>query len=404
MSQPIRPADEAGVVQAVRSAVADGTPLAIEGNGSKRGMLRPVQAAATLSLAGLSGITLYKPAELVLSARAGTPVAEIEAELLRHNQMLPAEPPDFAALFGHERGSTIGGMVAANLSGPRRIGPGGALRDQLLGVRAVTGDAEVIRSGGRVHKNVTGLDLCKLLAGSHGTLAVLTEVTLKLAPRPEAQATLAVTVNSLAEGVAALSAGLGSPFGVSGAALLSRGLPDGKQDGGRPAALLRLEDFTRFLFRRTQALQKVLEPFGTVRLLEVEPSSRLWQGVRDATLLQAAPDQAVWRISVKPSFAPEVARRIGDAFEARMLFDWGGGLIWVAGPAETGSHVAVMAAVAEAGGVFTLFRAPDPMRTVLPVLPEEVPALAAIGARVQRTLDPGGLLNPGRMRAAGVAG
>ncbi|MFB9970555.1 FAD-binding protein [Pseudoroseomonas cervicalis] len=194
-----------------------------------------------LSTRALTGITLYRPQEMVLSARAGTTLPEIEAALAEHRQMIPAEPPDYAALFGVATPPTLGGLVAANLSGPRRISVGGALRDQVLGVRAVTGHAELIRSGGRVHKNVTGLDLCKLLAGSHGTLAVLTEITLKLTPRPEASLTLALPVADIAAGVAALSAGLGSPYGVSGAALLPEG--DAQAGLSGPTALLRLEDF-----------------------------------------------------------------------------------------------------------------------------------------------------------------
>ncbi|HWL81322.1 MAG TPA: FAD-binding protein [Roseomonas sp.] len=394
-TEALAPADEAGIVEAVRDAAARRTQLAIEGHGSKRAMLRPVQAARTLSTAGLTGITLYKPAELVLSARAGTPVAEIEAELERHNQMLPAELPDFSALFGHDRPSTLGGMVAANLSGPRRIAASGALRDQVLGVRAVTGHAEVIRSGGRVHKNVTGLDLCKLLAGSHGTLGILTEITLKLAPRPEASLTLAAGVADLTAGVAALSAGLGSPFGVSGAALLPRGAAEFGLRG--PTALLRLEDMAQFLPHRSDRLRQVLAGFGTVALMEGEASQSLWRAVRDARLLAAAPEQAVWRLSVRPSAGANLAWRLEKAFDARLLLDWGGGLLWVAGPATDAAHAAVMAAARAAGGTFTLFRAPDSLRSAVPVLPEEPAALAGIAARVRAAMDPEGILNPGRM-------
>jgi len=396
VTEAFAPVDEAGIVEAVREAVASRAPLAIEGQGSKRAMLRPVQAARTLSTAGLTGITLYKPAELVLSARAGTPVAEIEAELAKHNQMLAAEPPDFSALLGHDRPSTLGGMVAANLSGPRRIAASGALRDQVLGVRAVTGHAEVIRSGGRVHKNVTGLDLCKLLAGSHGTLGILTEITLKVAPRPEASLTLAVAVADLAAGVAALSAGLGSPFGVTGAALLPRGAPELGLEG--PTALLRLEDLAQFLPHRSGRLRQDLVAFGAVSLLEGAPSRALWRSVRDVRPLGAAPEDAVWRLSVKPSAGPAVARRLEEAFGARLLLDWGGGLVWVAGPATDAAHAAVMAAAQAAGGTFLLFRAPDALRSAVSVLPEEPAALAGIAARVKAAMDPEGILNPGRMR------
>jgi glycolate oxidase FAD binding subunit len=331
----------------------------------------------------------------VLSARAGTPLPVIEAALDTHRQMLAAEPPDLSALFGVTTPPTIGGLVAGNLSGPRRIGVGGALRDQLLGVRAVTGRAEVIRSGGRVHKNVTGLDLCKLLAGSQGTLGILTEVTLKLLPRPEASLSLAVAVPGLASGVAALAAGLGSPFGVSGAALLPEGAPEQGLRGA--TALLRMEDFTQFLPHRSGLLRQALAGFGAVAVLEQPASEALWRDIREARRLEALPGEAVWRLSLRPSAAPAAAGALARAFDARLLLDWGGGLVWVAGPATEAAHRAVMAAAAASGGTFTLFRAPDPLRLAVPVLPAEPAPLAAIAARVKAALDPEGLLNPGRM-------
>ena len=394
----LRPDNEAGVLDAVRAALADRAPLAVQGNGTKRAMLRPVQAAQTLSAAGLSGITLYHPAEMVLSARAGTPVPEIEAALAEHNQMLLCEPPDLSALLGTTGPATIGGLVAANLTGPRRIFASGAMRDHVLGVRAVTGHAEVVRSGGRVHKNVTGLDLCKLLAGSHGTLGILTEVTLKVAPRAETGATLALSVAGLEQGVAALSAGLGSPFGVTGAAVLPAG--DAARGLAGATALLRLEDFAEFLPQRVAALRTVLRDFGPGRVLDAGESAALWRDVRDArALAPVAEAEAVWRLSVRPQAGPAVAAVLAGAFGARLLLDWGGGMVWAAGPATAEAHAAVTRAAAEARGTFMLFRAPDAVRAAVDVLPAEPAALAAIGARVRAAMDPAGLLNPGRMRA-----
>ncbi|RMI26729.1 FAD-binding protein [Pseudoroseomonas wenyumeiae] len=392
------PADEAGVVEAVRAASADRAPLAVEGNGTKRASLRPVQAARGLSTRALAGITLYKPQEMVLSARAGTPIPEIEAALAERGQMLIGEPPDFSALMGTTAPATLGGIVGANLTGPRRIFASGATRDHVLGVRAVTGHAEVVRSGGRVHKDVTGLDLRKLLAGSHGTLGILTEITLKVLPRAETQATLAIAVDSLAQGVAVLSAGLGSPFGVTGAALLPEG--DAEHGLSGPTALLRLEDFFEFLPHRSSALRALLERFGTLRVLEAEASAALWRAVRDAAPLgPVGEEEAVWRLSVRPQAGPAVAAALRDAFGARLLLDWGGGLVWTAGPATAAAHEAVMRAAREAHGTFTLFRAPDALRASVAVLPEEPAPLAAIAARVKAAMDPAGVLNPGRMRA-----
>ena len=397
MSETIAPADEAGIAAAIAAAHASGEPLAIEGNGSKSALLRPVQAARTLTTRNLSGITLYSPSELVLSARAGTPMYEIEAALAEKGQMLIAEPPDTRPLFGTDLYATLGGVVATNLSGPRRIA-WGAMRDHVLGIRAVNGTGEVFRSGGRVLKNVTGLDLSKLLAGAHGKLGVLTEITLKVLPAPAATGTIAVRVPDLVTGVAALSAGLGSPFGVSGAALVPEGAPRQAMLDGT-IAILRLEDFSESVTYRLARLRETLARFGDIATVEGENSRALWRHVREAQPLAASQAEAVWRVSVRPSAGPLVAQAVATAFGGRALLDWGGGLVWIAGPATEEAHQAVMAAALAADGAFTLFRAPEPLRAAVAVLPDEPAALAAIGRRVKAVMDPRGVLNPGRMRA-----
>jgi glycolate oxidase FAD binding subunit len=399
LAETLAPADEAGVAAAVAAAAAARSPLAIEGNGSKRALLRPVQAARTLSLRNLSGITLYRPQELILSARAGTPVPEIEAALAEKGQHLIAEPPAPGPIFGTDRPATLGGIVAANLSGPRRIA-WGAMRDHVLGIRAVNGSGEVFRSGGRVLKNVTGLDLCKLLTGAHGTLGVLTEITLKVLPAPERSASLAVRVADLAAGIGVLSAGLGSPYGVSGAALLPAAAAARIGLDG-PVALLRLEDFAESVAYRAARLRQDLAAQGDAAVLEDAASRAAWMAVRDAGPLLGpiAAAEAVWRLSVRPSAAPAVAAALQAAFGARLLLDWGGGLVWAVGPATEAAHAAVIAAARAAGGAFTLFRAPEPLRAAVAVLPEEPAALAAIARRVKAVLDPAGVLNPGRMVA-----
>jgi len=389
MSDLLVPTDESGIAAAVAAAHAAREPLAIEGNGSKRGLLRPVQAARTLSTRNLAGITLYRPGELVISARAGTLVAEIAAALAEKGQHLIAEPPDTRALFGTEAEATIGGIVAANLSGPRRIA-GGAMRDHLLGIRFVNGRGEILRSGGRVLKNVTGLDLCKLLAGSYGTLGVITEVTLKVLPAPQTEATVAVRVGGLAAGVRVLSAGLGSPFGVSGAALLPA-------EAGAEA-VLRIEDFAPSVAYRSGRLAQQLAALGEVRVLGEEESRARWRAIRDAEPLGARAEEAVWRVSVRPSAGPGVAAAAAG-LGGRVLLDWGGGLVWVAGPATAEAHDALARAAMAARGTCTLFRGPEALRLAVPVLPEEPPPLAAIARRVKAALDPAGILNPGRMRA-----
>jgi glycolate oxidase FAD binding subunit len=399
MSSGVSPADEAGVAAVVRAAYAAGEPLQVLGNGSKRSMLRPVQAARTLSIAGLAGITLYSPQELVLSARAGTTVAELNATVAAKGQQVTAEIPDFSTLLGSTAAPTLGGAVAANLSGPRRVA-WGAMRDHVLGVRAVNGTGEIIRSGGRVLKNVTGLDLCKLLTGSHGTLAVLTEITLKVLPAPERRATLVLRGLDPVQGVAALAAALGSPYGVSAAAYVPASLSHFVPGLQGAAALVRLEDFASFVAYRSGRLRADLASFGPVDLLDDAVTLAAWAAVRDAAPLADAAG-AIWRVSVRPSAGPRVAAVLERMFDARWFLDWGGGLVWIAGPATAAAHDAVCAAAREAAGTWMLLRAPEALRAAVEVIPPEPAPLAAIARRVKLAFDPKGILNPGRMRAGG---
>jgi glycolate oxidase FAD binding subunit len=402
MSAALAPADEAGLLAAVAEAYASGTPLEILGQGSKRGLLRPVQAARTLSTAAHAGITLYSPQELILSANAGTPLVEIERAAAERGQHIIAEPPDLSALLGTAAPQTLGGVVATNLAGPRRVA-WGAMRDHVLGVRAVNGRGELIRSGGRVLKNVTGLDICKLLTGSHGTLAVIAEITLKLLPAPERRGTVALAGLDPGRGVAALAAALGSPYGVSGAAFLPAAaaarVPSLAWLGGA-VALARIEDFATSVTYRTDRLRGDLAGFGRAEILDDAATRAAWAAVRDAVPLHGE-GEAVWRVSVRPSAGPAVAAAVQQAFAGRWFLDWGGGLAWIAGPATAEAHGAVMAAAQAEGGTWTLLRAPEGLRAAVAVIPEEPPALARIGAAVKAAFDPKGILNPGRMRAGG---
>jgi glycolate oxidase FAD binding subunit len=387
--------DEAALAGAIASAHEAAEPLLVAGAGTKSGMLRPVQAAATVSTRELTGITLYAPKELVLSARAGTRVCDIEALLAENGQHLIAEPPDYSALLGTEPGTqTIGGITATNLSGPRRIA-WGAMRDHVLGLRAIDGTGAVMRSGGRVLKNVTGLDMCKLLTGSHGTLAVITEVTLKVLPAPESSGSLLLPGLDPVRAVAALAAALGSPYGVSGAAYLP---PEAAARLGWPAAgaLVRIEDFAASVTYRLGRLRDDLAAFAPAELLDRETSQAAWRAIRDAAVLQADTRDAIWRISVRPSQGPAI---LAATPATRGYLDWGGGLVLLAGPATEATHAAITAATQQAGGVWTLLRAPDSLRAAVDVVPPEPPALAKITRRVKATMDPRGILNPGRIYA-----
>jgi glycolate oxidase FAD binding subunit len=354
----LAPSSEAELAEAVRAAAG---PLAVVGGGTRG----PAGGGERLSTAGLRGIRLYEPGALTLVAAAGTPLAEVEAALAAEGQMLPFEPWDARPLTGANGEPTIGGMVATNASGPRRIAAG-ACRDLMIGVRFVDGTGAVVKNGGRVMKNVTGLDLVKLMAGSRGTLGVLTEVGFKVLPRPETVATLVL------EGLDAVAAGhamrtaMATPCDVTGAA----------HAGGR--TLVRIEGFEASVAHRARVLATALAEFGPAAVEEVD-----WAAVRDAAAF-AGRDGAVWRVSVRPTDGPVLGARLGGA---EVSYDWAGGLLWVLAPEE----LDVRAAMVGIGGHATLVRASEAARARWGVLHPEPSAIAALSAGIRRRFDPAGV-------------
>jgi glycolate oxidase FAD binding subunit len=390
----LTPKSEEAVAEAVRGAIAKKLPLVLKGGGTRSGLGRPVQAGETLSLEKLSGVTLHEPAEMVISALAGTPLSMVEATLAAKGQMLPFEPMDHRTIFGTRGEPTIGAVVAANVSGPRRVVVG-ACRDHLIGVRFVNGAGEIIKSGGRVMKNVTGLDLVKLQAGAHGTLGVLTEVTFKVLPRPEASATMVFDGLEHTEAVGAMSAALGSPFEVSAAAHLPEGIA-----GETAQTLLRFENFTASIDYRFKALAQALKRFGNPRRIDGQASEKIWIDIRDCALLATPHEAALWRLSVKPSDAPGVADYIRKGLtDAKLFYDWGGGLIWLATASVKDAGATVIRAAVKGKGHATLVRASDSIRASVPVFEPEAAAVAALSRRIKSSFDPAGLINPGRMVA-----
>ncbi|WP_424969614.1 FAD-binding protein [Dinoroseobacter sp. S76] len=376
MLAPTSEADLAGMIAAAEA------PLRVRGGGT-RPIGKPV-AGEVMSTAALSGIGLYEPGALTIVAQAGTPVAEIEAALAAERQRLPFEPMDHRGLLGQAGEPTIGGVVAGNISGPRRI-QAGACRDSLIGVRFVSGEGEVIKNGGRVMKNVTGYDLVKLMAGSFGTLGVLTEVSFKVLPQPETEATLVVHGLSDADAVGALSAALGAPYEVTGAAHLPKG-------ASGPETCVRIEGFEASVAYRTEKLRAVLGRFGQVTLVSGDAGAALWQGLRDVAPLSAE-DGDIWRISVKPSAGPALGALVAGLGGA-VYYDWGGGLIWARVP----EGLDLRAKLPEGfQGHATLIRASEETRAARPVFQPEPAPLAAIQTRLRAQFDPKGILNPGLM-------
>ncbi len=399
----LAPEDPESLAAAVREAAAGHRALEVRGAGSKRGFGRPVEAEAVVTTARLTGIDLYEPEELVMTARAGTPLAEVAARLAENRQELAFEPADYGWITGGREGAqTIGGVFACNLSGPRRF-KAGAARDHLLGLRCVTGRGELVRSGGRVMKNVTGYDLCKLLCGSFGTLAVLTEVTFKVLPAAEAVGTLVIWGVEEAGLLGLLRRATGTPFDVSGAAVLTA-LAAGRSTvaeiwrPGAPLALLRVEGPQPSVDYRLARLEQALAR-PDLRFMRIEDASsrRLWREIRDLRLLPR--ERVLWRMSIPPRAASELASWFAELTPER-LYDWAGGLVWLAAREVWADAAATMRrALRGRGGHLTLVRAPEEMRRSTAVFEPEPPPLFALTRRVKAAFDPLGILNPGRMYA-----
>ena len=406
MAEKFDPATTDDVRAIVADALASKTPLEIAGNGSKREIGRPVDLNYVLSTAQLSGVSLYEPDELVLRAGPGTPMKQLRLQLEQHGQMLAFEPPDYGPLLGGAAdGGTIGGIVAGNLAGPRRV-KAGAARDHFLGVVAVSGRGEVFKSGGRVVKNVTGYDLCKLMAGSWGTLGVMTEVTVKVLPAPEKTRTVLVSCADATTAIGAMTRALSSPHDVSAAAWLPA--PAAARSGvsyvsaaHEALAAVRVEGIGSSVDARCIALRDELSEFGEIEELHTHNSVRLWDEIRDVRLLGEDPDNgddAIWRISVPPAAAPGLLERLGTGMELEAFVDWGGGLIWarVSGMMDAGSYV-IRRAMVKTGGHALLVRARHDQRIVEPVFHPEAAGVERLTRNIKEAFDPGGILNPGRM-------
>ncbi len=404
MAERLAPADAAQVLDCVRWAVAEAVPLDIIGRGSKQALGRPAAAEHVLDLSGLSGVSLYEPDELVLTAGAGTPLVEIEGLLSQNRQQLAFEPADYGPLLGGTAGAqTLGGMIAANLSGPRRI-KSGAARDHFLGIKAVSGRGDAVKSGGRVVKNVTGYDLCKLLAGSYGTLAAMTEITVKVLPAPEKARTVLVFGLDAETAVTALSRAGGSPHEVSGLAHLPAAAAAASSVGyvagaGAAVTAVRVEGPGPSVEHRCRALRQELGGFGPVEELHSRNSRGLWTEIRDVQPLLGDRDSDVWKLSLTPTAAPGIVGRILGQADGRALFDWAGGLVWLSlAPAGDAHHGIVRDAVGGDGHA-TLLRAPVAVRRKVPVFQPQPAALAALTRRVKDSFDPQAILNRGRMFA-----
>ena len=399
--------DAKDVEDAVRAAIAGEQPLEIVGHGSKRLIGQPMATNALLDLSALNAVVAYEPNELIITLQAGAPLADVKSLIDSKNQQFAFEPIDTAPLLGTPSLGTIGGMIGAGLAGPRRIRAGGA-RDHLLGAHAVSGFGDSFKAGGKVVKNVTGYDLCKLLAGSWGTLAVMTEVTLKVMPRPESERTLLLRGLDDLKANRAMTAALGSPFDVTGAAHVPnsvfRAAGSGLADLGaqrQAVTLLRLEGITASAAHRAAALAKLLAPFGAADVLEDAASAAVWNSVRDAEPFAASGPLGawpVWRIVCPPASGGALGQQLSRDTGGDVIYDWGGGLIWAALPPKPDAQAALLRSRVEAvGGHAMLLRGSEQLRRNVDVFHPQNGGLAALSERVRVSFDPKGILNRGRM-------
>jgi glycolate oxidase FAD binding subunit len=396
----LTPQSEAEAADLIRAATAHKTPLELVGGGTKSGWGNLIETEASLTSSALSGITAYNPAEMVISAKSGTPLKTILEALHEQNQMLAFEPPDYRDIYGVEGDSTIGGLFACNLSGPRRL-QSGAARDHLLGVRFVNGFGDIVNAGGRVMKNVTGLDIVKLMAGSMGTLGFLTEVTFKVLPRPETAATLILSGLDDEAGIKAMAMALATSTEVSGAAylpesckwqFLGNSLPEGA------ATALRLEGMSFSVEERVERLKSLIED-AVITVLDQQQTADLWHEIRDVKPFHAdSKKRPLWKVSVAPSAGHQLLSALRMQTGVDGYYDWQGGLLWLRTEADPEAEMLRAGIRRSGGGHATLMRASDAERRSIPVFEPPAPAVAALNARIREKFDPAGIFNPGRMR------
>ena len=386
MIQIIKPASETELAEIVREAKA---PFEIVAHGTKRAFGRPVEADAILDTSALSGIVSYEPEELVLSARAATPMTEIESALAAKQQMLAFEPAEWAPLFGAREGSTLAGIVATNACGPRRV-KAGAVRDSVIGCRFVNGRGEAVKAGGHVIKNVTGFDIPKLMAGACGTLGVFTEITLRVVPRPPRVAALSIVCEPN-EGLRLLRDAAKSAVDATGLAYCPAGAMKRLDAGSAGAALIRVEGSEETVSDKLGLLRSRLSGHDCTDL-DDDMTRALFRGIGGGVFTVDHAD--LWRLSV-PSSQTDEARVAAHAQD--WCADWAGGLLWLALPADAATAERLRGITANYGGHATLMRGSESARRTLPVFEPESPARAELTRRVKAAFDPRHLFNPGRM-------
>ena len=401
----LRPTQTSEIAELIAWAVSENQPLEVMGAGTKRDIGQASNSEYVLDVSAMTGIMLYEPEELILQAHAGTPVADIEKALKKHNQELAFEPADYSALLGVKKAKpTIGGILAGNISGPRRI-KAGAARDHFLGVNAVSGRGEIFKSGGRVVKNVTGYDMCKIMAGSWGTLGVMSDVVIKVLPAPSGQASIVVLGLNNEQAIAAMAQAMKSDCEVTGAAHLPLDIAKKSNiseivDLKKPATIFRLEGVGPSVTYRRDRLIAVLKTFGKCEVLKAAISRNLWREISDVTYFAEPVARCVWRVSSTPSEGAKLVAALKKYGAVSAYFDWAGGLIWLSLAAKDDALAGPLRELlGHHGGHATLIRASAALRAAIPVFQPHNPGVRLLSERLKRGFDPSGILNPGRMYA-----
>ena len=399
--------DAKDVEQAVQAAIAAEQPLEIVGHGSKRAVGQPMATNAVLDLSALNRVVDYEPNELILTVEAGTPMADLLSLVDSKNQEFAFEPMDTSVLLGTPpQSATIGGSIAAGLAGPRRIKSGGA-RDHLLGLTAVSGFGETFKAGGKVVKNVTGYDLCKLIAGSWGTLAAMTEVTLKVMPKAEREVTLVLHGLDDVTATRAMNAALGSPYDISGVAHLPQSAfraatgPLAALGAQGAVTLIRLEGIGASVPHRANSLTGALAAYGKADRIEDTVSQAVWAAIRDVSPFAASGPLGawpVWRIVCPPASGGAFGQALARETGGDVIYDWGGGLIWAALPPSADAGAGQLRSKLKAiDGHATLIRGSDAVRGAIEVFHPHDAGVAALNKRVKASFDPRDIFNRGRM-------
>ena len=411
MNEILKPQNNQQLIDIIKWAISEGNPLSVQGLGTKSRLGRLCNNEYILDMSEICGIHMYEPDELVLTAASGTPIDEIKKILADKNQELEFEPANYTKLLGNNdiiddnivKTGTIGGMIATNASGPRRIKVGAA-RDHFLGFKAISGRGEEFKSGGRVVKNVTGYDLSKIMAGSWGTLGVMSEITIKTMPKPETTRTILLLGAEPEQATKAMTQAFNSSNEISAAAWISEEIAVKSNveilrlTKGHITAM-RIEGEKKSVAYRCKKLRDMMNKMGKVEELHQDNSNIFWRDIRNVQPFSARGDnRVVWRVSCAPQDGWKVINKLKHLKSMQSYMDWGGGLVWIAIDApKVGAERLVRDIVNSYGGHAMLMRSSEKLRQNINIFHPPQSGLMKLTKKLKNNFDPHAILNPGRM-------